>query len=97
MLNDSTTARSVHSDVTEVEKQLRIKNKKVSELESRVCMFEKLARMKVPTRDVGCFVTKQVKLTDTAHSPCKKTIGAAMKAKLRDARASLRNKKKGKN
>ena len=74
----------MQSEAKEVERQLKKENKKISELESRATLFRRMVKHNIPTRDVSSFVVKQSNLTSTTQAPCKKTIKAAMKAKLLD-------------
>ena len=85
-LSNLTTAHSVQSEAKEVERQLKRENKKISELESRVTLFRRMVKHNIPTRDVSSFVVKQLNLTSTTRAPCKKTLKAAMKAKLLDVK-----------
>ena len=93
-LSNLTTAHSVQSEAKEVERQLKRENKKISELESRVTLFRRMVKHNIPTRDVSSFVVKQLNLTSTTRAPCKKTIKAAMKAKLLDVKVATNLRKK---
>ena len=62
MRNIYPTEYKVQSDVTEVEKLLRIKNKLLSKLESRERLFRRMIKNGVSTPDVDGFVSGQTTL-----------------------------------
>ena len=88
------TVSREHSDVREVEKQLKRKNKALSELESKVKLFQRMIRNGVSTPDVDSFLRKQTKLKATKNKPSEALRKAAMRSKLDDIRAEIAVKKR---
>ena len=88
------TVSRKHSDVKEVEKQLKRKNKALSELESKVKLFQRMIRNGVSTPDVESFLKKQTKLKTTKNKPSEALRKAAMRSKLDDIRAEIAVKKR---
>ena len=78
-----------HSDVEQVEKQLKKKNITLSKLESRVKLFNRMIKCGISTADVDSFTRKQAELRTTKSKPCERTKRAAMKSKLNDTKAAI--------
>ena len=83
------TVDDTRSEVQKVEKQLRTKNKTLSELESKVKLFQRMLKSGISTPDVNSFVNKQASLKNSSKIPNNKLKKVAMKSKLDDVRAMV--------
>ena len=89
--SDMTTAPTVPSDVNRVEKQLKMKNKYLSELESKAKLFNKMIRSGISTPDVYSFSVQQLgkKVIRKKKKFGDKVSKLAMREKLNDVYSTI--------